>query len=445
MLLSGSNHSDDRFTVEADVASERWGLRFTDPAIERDYAAWRLQHVRTYTRFAMWAGGLAAAGALVAIVAGAVPDASPLILALVAGSVALHLIGAWLTQVDRLVPWMLPFSAFDNLVGGVLCIVVSLPLGNFAITAGILTMAAYFGLTMFRMTPGLAFAAVGSYILAAEVIAVVQYADGDMSTSEFLIGIFIPTATLLTGMVLCLGTERATRRTYADHRIIDAQRELLFNEHSNMARFLSSELLDRIRQRGVDETLSPEVLSMTVVCTDLRGFTAFTHHHGAEAMAAVLREYYSVIVETTQLFGAMVKDFAGDGALVLVGAPVPRADHAQTGVELARGIIAALRGLLTSYSSDEMPLGIGIGVASGECAVGAIGPSSRLEYTAVGTPVNLAARLCAVAQDGEIVIADSTVRLVEASASRRPATVHVKGFQAPVPVMVEVPTVALAD
>ncbi|HSV40931.1 MAG TPA: adenylate/guanylate cyclase domain-containing protein [Nocardioidaceae bacterium] len=428
-----------------DVSTKRWGLRFADRAVEQDYVQWRLQHIRTFTKWAMVAGGIASAGALVVVAYGAVPSAGALELGLIAAMVACHLLGAWLTTRDELVKLILPFSALDNVLGGALAIAVSMPLDDFAVTATCLTMAAYFGMTMFRMRPLMAFLAVGSYMAYAEVYVIAEYLADDMTKSELLIGIFFPTAALLTGFVLCLGIERATRRTYTDHRIIEEQRELLFYEHSNMARFLSPELMATIQRRGIEETLSPEILPLTVVCTDLRGFTSFTHYHGAEAMAAVLHDYYAAIIETTRLFGAMVKDFAGDGALILIGAPLPRADHARIGVDLARGIIASVSTITGAYGTPEAPLGIGIGVASGDCAVGAIGSLSRLEYTAVGTPVNLASRLCAVAQDGEIVLAESTVRLVGQAPAWRAAAVHVKGFRDPIEVAIELPRIALAD
>ena len=428
--------------METNVATERWGLRFSDAHVERDYAVWRLEHIRTFTRLAMYAGALASGIAWVAVAAGALPEQRTLALVLIAFVVGLHLFGAWLTQQDRHLRLMLPFSAADNFFGGVLAIAMTLPLDNFAITAGCITMAAYFGMTMFRMRPLMALLAVGSYVVIAEAVAIAKYSRDEMTTSELIIGIFIPVTAMVTGFVICLGIERATRRTFADHRIIEEQRRQIAYEHSNLVRFLSPEVAATIRAQGAGSTLRPEMLPLTVICTDLRGFTPFTQHHGAEGMATVLREYYEAVIETTQVFGGMVKDFAGDGALVLMGAPLPRADHARTGLELARGLVAAVRRITDEFGTDETPLGVGVGIASGECAVGAIGSRSRLEYTAVGTAVNLAARLCSVAKDGQIVIAPSTARLVDRMASWRSMEVTVKGFDEPVEVDVEQTIVA---
>ena len=76
--------------------------------------------------------------------------------------------------------------------------------------------------------------------------------------------------------------------------------------------------------------------SLTAVSIDLRGFTHYTKIHGAAQMAIVLRDYYETVIEASREFGGTIKDFAGDGALILVGAPFQRNDHARAGLKLAR-------------------------------------------------------------------------------------------------------------
>jgi class 3 adenylate cyclase len=423
--------------TEPELGTYGWGLRFRDPDVEADYRTWRLPHVRTYTLFAMYAGALASAFAFVAVAADAVPGHRRFGLLVITAAIAMHVAGARLTMSTHYARWMMPFSAVDNALGGLMAIVVCLSLDDFAITAGIVAMTAYFGMTMFRMPPLMAFMAVGSYILVVIVLYVVRHSHGDVSRTEFIVGLFIPLTALMTGLVLCLAGERAIRRTYSDRRVIQAQREALFFDHTNMSRFLSAEVRSLVHSLGADATLRPEMLPITVVCSDLRGFTAFCERHGAEAMTTVLRDYYEAVVDSASVFGGTVKDFAGDGVLVLVGAPMPRADHATVGLDLARGLIGAVSKVTGTYATPETPLGIGVGVATGECAVGAIGSVSRLEYTAVGTAVNLASRLCAVAEDGEIVLAPSTARLVDAESSWRDREVTVKGLPDPIAAVVE--------
>ena len=101
----------------------------------------------------------------------------------------------------------------------------------------------------------------------------------------------------------------------------------------------------------------------------------------------------------SSLLAGTIKDLAGDGALILLGAPVPFPDQAARALGLARGLQARARATVRGYSKR---LGLGVGVATGEVAVGIVGQGARYEYVAVGPTVNLAARLCDEAADGEI-------------------------------------------
>jgi class 3 adenylate cyclase len=115
-------------------------------------------------------------------------------------------------------------------------------------------------------------------------------------------------------------------------------------------------------------------------------------------------------------FGGTIKDLAGDGALILIGAPVPFRDEPARALGLARGLQARARATVRGYSRR---LGLGVGVATGEVAVGIVGQGARYEYVAVGPAVNLAARLCDEAADGEIrVDADTLAGAGEALPSK---------------------------
>jgi class 3 adenylate cyclase len=147
----------------------------------------------------------------------------------------------------------------------------------------------------------------------------------------------------------------------------------------------------------------------------------------------VLRDYYDAVGEVVAEFGGTIKDYAGDGILILVGAPIPMADHAVVALRIAARVRAAARGVTERWSSDKHRLGIGIGVASGFVTVGVIGSASRLEYTAVGAAVNLASRLCEQALDGEILIDARTRELGGELSIEMRAPLAVKGFAELVP------------
>src|SRR4029079_10154351 len=99
-----------------------------------------------------------------------------------------------------------------------------------------------------------------------------------------------------------------------------------------------------------------------------------------------------------------IKDQAGDGVLMLVGAPVAFDDHARRALEMAQRIRESGVAITSLWSEADLRRGVGVGVASGYVTVGVIGAASRLEYTAVGPAVNLAARLCSEALHGAILV-----------------------------------------
>jgi class 3 adenylate cyclase len=249
---------------------------------------------------------------------------------------------------------------------------------------------------------------------------------------------------LVVGSIVNLTNERIARSGYVAHLTIKQQQAALFEERTNMARFLSPEVAEAIHTNGLSATVRTEMLSLTAVCVDLRGFTVYTHLHGAVTMADVLREFYAAVVTAAATHGATVNGFAGDGAMVLVGAPLQRADHTRAGLLLARDLMAGVREITERHSRSASPLGVGVGIASGECAVGPIGSLTQLEYTAVGSSVNLASRLCDVALDGQIVMAPGTARALEESPGWQRAVLDVPGFPEPVEVTIEATAPAAA-
>lgn len=200
-----------------------------------------------------------------------------------------------------------------------------------------------------------------------------------------------------------------------------------------MSRFLSPEVARLVSERGLRRAMQENSLTITVVACDLRGFTAFASTVPSQRVIQVLREYYDAVGRLVAEYGGTIKDYAGDGVLILVGAPIPMPDHAHRAVELAVRLRLVCRERIGDWSRDGPRLGIGVGVASGPVTVGVIGGVSRLEYTAVGPAVNLACRLCEQAADGEILLDQPTVEMAGATAApRRP--LRVKGFAEPVPI-----------
>ncbi len=198
-----------------------------------------------------------------------------------------------------------------------------------------------------------------------------------------------------------------------------------------MSRFLSPQVARLVSERGLDQAMRENQREISVVVCDLRGFTAYAAAHPSTQVLEVLGEYYDVVGCEVASVGATIKDFAGDGILMLVGAPLTVPYHAQRSVELAARIRTVGVELVQRWSRPGYPLGIGLGIATGTVTVGVIGSSSRLEYTAVGSAVNLACRLCEQAVNGEILIDARTLELATETPVQIRAELSLKGFVAP--------------
>ena len=145
--------------------SRRWGLRFAGSATETAYRKWRVEHVRPFTRFAMYAATGAAVSAWFAVLLGALDQSRTLALQLIPLQIAILVVGAFVSASPRHNRWVVPASAGVNVIGGLLAVALTYTLENVIATAACVTMAAYFGLTMYRIPPFVALLAVAPYTL----------------------------------------------------------------------------------------------------------------------------------------------------------------------------------------------------------------------------------------------------------------------------------------
>lgn len=175
-----------------------------------------------------------------------------------------------------------------------------------------------------------------------------------------------------------------------------------------LGRFVSPELVRLVQEHGLASMMGRSRSEISVVACDLRGFTAFAETAAPEDVMRLLDDYYATVGRVVTEHGGSIKDFAGDGILALVGAPIPQADHPRRALRLGVAMRERMEEILGRWRAIGLDLGLGVGVATGFVTVGAIGGSGRLEYAAVGPAVNLAARLCAHAEGGQ-VLADARV------------------------------------
>jgi adenylate cyclase len=224
---------------------------------------------------------------------------------------------------------------------------------------------------------------------------------------------------IILGITLVIGV-------YGQFRYFVAQGE----RGAFLSRFLSAQVAETVRIDGLASVMQPGEREVTVIACDLRGFTAYAEAVPSQAVIDLLGEYYDAVGGAVAEIGGTVKDYAGDGVLMLIGAPLPRSDHAAAGLRLAVLLQATIRPVLAHWSTGPHPLGMGIGVASGTVTAGAVGSSSRMEYTAVGTAVNVAARLCSSAVDGETLVDQATVELAGIDGLTPRGNMSIKGLSA---------------
>jgi class 3 adenylate cyclase/DNA-binding NarL/FixJ family response regulator len=176
-----------------------------------------------------------------------------------------------------------------------------------------------------------------------------------------------------------------------------------------------------------------EELEVTVLFSDIRGFTTLAEQLPAREVAGILARHLSAMAEEVLQFGGTIDKFAGDGVMAVFGAPDLMPDHAERALRCALGMQNRQRRLNWEARTEGLPqLGIGIGVNTGTVIAGAVGGAGRLEYTVLGDAVNLAQRLQAEAAANEILATAATVQAAPDLHAEPIGSRQVKGRKEPV-------------
>ena len=172
-----------------------------------------------------------------------------------------------------------------------------------------------------------------------------------------------------------------------------------------LKRFLAPQLAELIVSQGDEKILESHRREIVVVFCDLRGYTAFTETAEPEEVLDFLREYHGALGPLVAEYEGTLDQFSGDGIMVFFNDPVPIPDPAERAVKMAMAMREAAGALTATWRRRGRELGFGAGISQGYATLGQIGFSERSGYTAIGTVCNVAARLCAEAKDGQILIA----------------------------------------
>jgi adenylate cyclase len=216
-----------------------------------------------------------------------------------------------------------------------------------------------------------------------------------------------------------------------EQRVADQVAEI--ERVGRLKRFLAPQIAELVLSSGDGGILESHRRDISVVFCDLRGFTAFAETAEPEEVMTVLREYHAALGTIVRTFEGTLERFTGDGMMVLFNDPLPCPDPPRRALRMAVEMRRCVGDLSVKWRKYGHDLGFGIGIAHGYATLGRIGSEERLDYTAIGTVVNLAARLCAEAASGQILVDSKVQASVEEIAETEPAgEFALKGLHRPV-------------
>jgi len=211
------------------------------------------------------------------------------------------------------------------------------------------------------------------------------------------------------------------------------------------SRYVTNEVVQKLLESKDALKIGGETLEVTIMMSDIRGFTALSAGMAPEQVIIFLNRYLGKMIEILLDHKAIIDEIIGDGILAFFGAPEPMADHPSRAVVCALKMQAAMEEINALNAADGLPhLEIGIGINTGAVVVGNIGSERRAKYSVVGAHVNLTSRIESYALGEQVLIGDSTYQrmkglvevgeVIEAQAKGVPGTItmyEVKGIGEP--------------
>lgn len=200
-----------------------------------------------------------------------------------------------------------------------------------------------------------------------------------------------------------------------------------------LQQFVPIEIYEKIK--NIRNPLQPKKQQATILFTDIRGFTSISQNVPPDTLAQYLNEhYFSPLGEIAFKHNGTVDKHIGDSIMIIYGAPVIRDDDPVRAVEAAIAMQKAIQEHNTNLTfGTGIELNMGIGICTGEVVTGIFGSLRKKEYTAIGTPVNIAARLEKLAGNKEILISESTYQKTKGSIpAEAMEPIFIKGIEDPV-------------
>ncbi len=203
--------------------------------------------------------------------------------------------------------------------------------------------------------------------------------------------------------------ERAMVRTAEELERQEAAIAEEARRRGELSRFMAPELVSAIVRGEHSLELGGKRCEVTILFADVVAFTPFAERRAPEEVVALLNELFSLLTEVVFRHDGVVDKFVGDSLMAMWGAPVAREDHADRALSAAEDMLRFLEPAATLWREKfGVEIRLGIGIASGAAIVGNIGSDKRMEYTAIGDTVNVAARLETMARPNQILVSSET-------------------------------------
>ncbi len=219
---------------------------------------------------------------------------------------------------------------------------------------------------------------------------------------------WVPSYAVLFFLVGC-GSYFLTKRTY---KIANKYAEAK-DQHEQLGRYFSPAVVEHLSRQG--SSASSQNRIVTVLVSDVRGFTSMSEKMEAHEVVDFLNEYFTEMVDIVFKHGGTLDKFMGDGLLAYFGAPLEQPDHGLQAVRCSLEMVEALEKLNRRHQGRQTKFSLGIGLHSGTVTLGNIGSPSRQEFTIIGDTVNVASRIEGITKEHDtfILASKSVVELTQ--------------------------------
>jgi class 3 adenylate cyclase len=403
-----------------------WTLRFVDRALEQEYSAaisapaTRRLGLAGAASVPLWVTAAVLAPPLLGV-----PPAPLTVAALVNATASAVMVGI-LALRRRVLPARVVWAIAASLaaLSGASVVVALAASGVFAAIGAVALMTVGVVAIGIIRPPVWVAAAVALVTLALFVVGV-------LAVGPIALGVFQALQVGSTLGVAVLGTrllEETERARFAQaHLVADLHRRIdrLFRQ------YLSPDIAQVLVEDPGRAELGGEVVDVTVLFADLRGYTSYSERTSPREVVEMLNASFGAAVPAVFAEGGTIVQFAGDALMAIFNAPLRQPDHA---LRACRAALALQRGVAAMAGAGERPR-FRVGINSGPALVGNIGSAELKSFSALGDTTNVAARLQTYASEGSIVIGGGTYQLVRDSAETRSlGTADLKGKSAPTPV-----------